>query len=247
MSENRFSFPACMIAGKGRIEAYDVLMLRTYAFPEGVRRVSDTQMMLELHDLCPTQCDEWANYFVESLSAYLVNGGGMPGVIDERKTSWLIRAIADNGAVRSWLEIELLLHVMEIADSTTETLSAFALDQVRIGLSTTASGRLGGISNSAYGKTRPAQNGVTAFDLSYIWRVLRPAVDKGRLMLSMMELAILSEIDALAQRSDHHPGWNEIMLQFAAIERLTEASKQLYPASHWLPAEADLQPEGHAA
>ncbi len=46
MSGFRFSFPACVIAGKGRIAADDILMLRKYAFPDGVRSSEDALAFL---------------------------------------------------------------------------------------------------------------------------------------------------------------------------------------------------------
>jgi hypothetical protein len=246
VSEYRFSFPACMIAGKGRIDTYDVLMLRRYAFPEGIRRAADAQAMFALHNLCPTQCDEWESYFVEGLAGYIVNSGNMPGVIDERKAIWLIRATADNGAVRSWLEIELMLHAMEIADSICETLPAFALDQVRIALMPEAD-PIPSEPQTAYGLRRPAHAGITVFDLAYIWRVLRPAVEKGRIILSALEWTVLREIDELAPRNDHHPGWNEIMAQLSLFELHSALMQERASTSRWLGGGDDPMQEDYAA
>lgn len=226
MSGFRFSFPACVIAGKGRIVADDILMLRKYAFPDGIRSSEDALVLFALNDSCPEQSSDWSTYFVESLTAYLVHGTEPLGRIDDAKAGWLMRTIAADGAVNSALELELLLHVMELASEVPESLSAFALDQIRLALDPGARG--------AYRAIRPASAGITAFDLTYIWRVLRGATERGRLMLSPVEALVLREIDRLADAEAHHPAWREIIAAVAVYER----PKEVLRSGPWLVTDA---------
>ncbi len=41
MSEFRLAFPACVIAGKHRLTAEDIGLLRKHSFPDGVRTPDD--------------------------------------------------------------------------------------------------------------------------------------------------------------------------------------------------------------
>ena len=41
MSEFRLAFPACVIAGKHRLTAEDISLLRKHTFPEGIRTADD--------------------------------------------------------------------------------------------------------------------------------------------------------------------------------------------------------------
>ncbi|WP_105382326.1 hypothetical protein [Neorhizobium alkalisoli] len=211
MSGFRFSFPACVTAGKGRIDADDILMLRRYAFPEGIGSFDDALTLLALNEECREHGPEWASYFVESLTMFLVRDCAPRGIVDEVKAGWLMRTITTDCAVRSPVELELLLHVMEVAPEVPESLSAFALDQVRLALQVDARG--------AYHAIRPASPGIAVHDLAYIWRVLRSALDRGRLMLSPLETVVLREIDALADASAHHPAWREMIEAIVTLDR----------------------------
>ncbi|KGE00618.1 MULTISPECIES: hypothetical protein [Rhizobium/Agrobacterium group] len=222
MSGFRFSFPACVIAGKGRIVADDVLMLRKYAFPDGIRSSNDALALFALNEACPESGPEWTAYFIESLTMFLVYGSTPEGVIDDGKAAWLMRTITTDGAIHSALELELLLHTMEVASEVPESLSAFVLDQVRLALGPDPRG--------AYHAGRPAAEGISAYDLAYIWRVLRGALERGRLVLSPLEALVLREIDRLAAPSDHHPAWREMMAAVVMVER----PKEMLRAKRWL-------------
>lgn len=236
MSGFRFSFPACVVAGKGRIVADDIFMLRRYAFPDGIRSCEDVLTLFAIHESSPERSPEWTAYFVESLTAYLVHGTEPAGIIDEAKAGWLMRTIAADGAVRSAPELEFLLHAMEVASEVPESLSAFALDQIRLALDPDARG--------AYHASRPAAEGITAHDLAYVWRVLRGALERGRLMLSPLEARVLREIDELAAPSAHHPAWREMMEAIVTPDQPREALR----SERWLLSEGRLSvDEGLAA
>ncbi|RWX78331.1 hypothetical protein EPK99_06835 [Neorhizobium lilium] len=211
MSEYRFSFPACVIAGKGRIETCDVIMLRKHAFPDGVRSRDDVAAMLALHNLCPDQCDAWKTFFVEALAAYAVFQERPSGRIDDEKASWLMRTFSPDGTISTGLELEMLLHAIELASETSDNLSVFVLDQIRMSLSPNP--------GCAHAIARLPAAAVTAYDLDLIWRLLRSAVDRGRLALSLREAAVLKEIDLLTEGSQNHPPWNEMMTQIVTFDQ----------------------------
>jgi hypothetical protein len=206
--------------------ADDILMLRKYAFPDGIRSSEDALTLFALNDSCPEQSPEWSTYFVESLAAYLMRGTAPTGRIDDAKAAWLMRTIAADGAVHSALELELLLHAMEVAPEVPESLSAFALDQIRLALEPGARG--------AYHAARPASAGITTFDLTYIWRVLRGAMERGRLMLSPLEALVLREIDDMADPEAHHPAWREMIAAVVTYER----PKEVLRSGPWLVTDA---------
>jgi hypothetical protein len=221
MSGFRFSFPACVIAGKSRIVAEDILLLRKYAFPEGVRTIDDALTVLALARCCPQQSPEWEAYFIENLTSYLVHGATPAGAIDDAGAARLMQGISVDGVVHSPLELELLLHVMEVAADVPESLSAFALDQLRQALVSQV---------GAYATIRPASHGVSASDLAYVWRILRGALNRGRLILSPAEVVILKAIDDAARSSDHHPAWREMMALVVTLDRPRETLR----SDRWL-------------
>lgn len=221
----RFSFPACVIAGKGRIDSDDIVMLRSYAFPAGLRSADDALCLLALDECCIQKTPDWATYCIENLSAFLVHGSEPAGRIDEAKAAWLIRTIADEGVVYSPLGLDFLLHAMEIASEVPESLSAFALDQLRLAICVSPRG--------AYHLRRSGADGVTVEDLAFVWRILRGALERGRLMLSPLETLVLRSIDDCVDTSNHHPAWREMMAAIVTLDR----PKETLRASPWIRTE----------
>lgn len=211
MSGIRFSFPACVIAGKGRIDRHDLLILRKYAFTNGIRGYDDALLLLALNDMCPAHCEEWPAYFVEQMTAFIVDTAAPKGRLDAAKSAWLIRALALDGRVEHLLQLETLLHAIERADSCPDILLAFALDQLRH--------RLMDPLETSYGIPAPRHAGITADDMAYIWRLLRCRIDGGRLFISALEASSLTMIDDVVRHRDNHPGWQEVMDYVAGEER----------------------------
>lgn len=222
MSEFRLSFPACVVAGKNRLTAEDILLLRKYTFVEGVQSADQVITMLAIHNSCPEKCPEWADFFVESMTRFIVHFTYPQGSLDDMNASWLQRMLATDGVVNSPLELELLLHVLEVSAHVPDSLNAFALDQVRLALDP-------GI--GAYRLTRPiARQGITRHDVDYMQRILRGSSHNGRLLLSSAEIAVLRTIDTLAQLAQNHPAWLDLLSAIAP----RHAPVEDVPSVRWL-------------
>ncbi|MDP9836684.1 hypothetical protein J2T09_001429 [Neorhizobium huautlense] len=231
MGDDRFSFPACVIAGKRRLDVDDLLMLRKHAFSDGIRTEDDAHLLLAIHRACASSCPQWDCYVIESIAAYAVNRQHPRGWLDATNADWLIETLSVDNVVLSPLELEIILHALDMATSAPEHLSAFALDQMRYGLAPNSS--------NAYALSRPSRNpGIDLNDLHYLWRVLRSACESGRLVLSTIERDVLQAIDAIAEPRLHHTGWNTLI-----------ASLHLRPTnpkndrSAWLQVQDETLPE----
>ncbi len=211
MSGIRFSFPACVIAGKGRIDRHDVLILRKYAFPEGVRTYDCALLMLALDEMCPVHCREWEAYFVETLTTFIVETASPRGRLDELKSAWMIRTLGLGGAIERPLQLKFLMHAMERSGDYPDMLTAFALDQLNIALGDRPAG--------ACHAGRPAERRITGHDLDYVWRILRKAVEDGQLRLTALERSVLHAIHYRVRDADNHPGWRELMEYVVSCER----------------------------
>lgn len=204
MSDGRFSFPACVIAGKRRLDVDDLLMLRKHAFSDGIRNEDDARLLLAIHRACTSSCPQWDSYVVENIAAYAVHRQHPRGWLDEINAEWLIRTLSADGVVHTPLELEIILHALDITLSAPERLYAFAIDQMRLGIAPN--------SRNAYALSRPGRGpGMDLADLHYLWRVLRCACEGGRLVLSAIEREALQAIDAMAEPHHHHAGWNALI------------------------------------
>jgi hypothetical protein len=203
MSSFTLRYPASAIAGKLRLTAEDIMLLRKHMFPRGVTSADDAQQLLALHRAAQEKCAEWDNWFVETMAAFIVSHLRHQQWQGERDLDWLIGMLSRNGKIETPAELELLLHVMEMAAGVPDALSAFALDQLRIALETGA---------GAYAATRNAKrSGIAADDIEFIFRILRDSLSAGRMMLSKREVAALDRIGALVHGRANHPAWKALV------------------------------------
>ncbi|MDE1155796.1 MAG: hypothetical protein PW735_08700 [Acidobacteriaceae bacterium] len=233
MSEFRLSFPANLIAGKSRLSAEDVSILRKVSFPHGIRSSDDAVLLLAIHNSCPEKCDEWAAFFIESLTDFIVHHTYPQGSLDDVNAAWLIRMLSRGGVIHSEIEFEVLLSVISASDSLSPMLAAFALDQLRHALADDI---------GAYRHYRALhRQGVTLHDLDFVHHVLRSAMTGGEITLSAVEMAALDRIDRAAQPGANHPGWAEF--RAAAKLRHDETSRR----ARWLRVSDDMFADAAAA
>lgn len=114
MRDFRLSFPACLIAGKTRLDEHDVVLLKTYSLPNGVRDSRDAMTLLVLNACCPQKCAEWQNYFIEAMTFYIVEIREPRNGFDQSKLQWVMDMFTTNGLANSPLENRLLQHVMDM-------------------------------------------------------------------------------------------------------------------------------------
>jgi hypothetical protein len=210
MSEFRLAFPACVIAGKHRLAVEDIGLLRKHSFPDGIRTPDDVVAMLALNNSCPEKCPEWAAFFVEQLAAFIVNHSYPQGSLDEINVAWLMRMVATDGVVITALELELVLHVIEIAAHVPDELRAFALDQLRLALSHGVGG---------YQLCRAVdRKGITRQDIDYVMRVLRGICDGGYANVQPLTWAVMMRIGEETLPAANHPRWGSILAGLRLVE-----------------------------
>ncbi len=229
MSDVRFSFPACVIAGKRRLDVDDLMMLRKHAFSDGIRTEDDARLLLAIHRACASSCPQWDCYVIENIAGYVVHKQHPRGWLDEANTNWLIDTLSVDKVVQEPLELEIILHALDMTASAPDRLYAFALEQMFVGLQPA--------SRNAYAISRPSRHpGMDFADLHYLWRVLRSACEGGRLLMSSAERDILLAIDAMASPANHHAGWNSL----AATLRLRAPVTNGRSKEPWLKASDDI-------
>ncbi|WP_027667498.1 hypothetical protein [Rhizobium leguminosarum] len=220
MSEFRLAFPACVVAGKHRLTADDIVLLRKHSFPEGIRTSDDVVAMLALNNSCPEKCADWNAFFVEQLAGFIVHYTYPQGSLDEINVAWIMRMFTTDGVVNSALELELILHVMEISADVPVELRALALDQLRLAITDNIGG---------YKLSRAIdRRGITRQDIDYAMRIFRSVAEGGVIPVSSVEYGVLQQIEQATLRGANHPQWAGIM---AAVELRDYAEPR---RSRWL-------------
>ncbi|KQV42553.1 MULTISPECIES: hypothetical protein [unclassified Rhizobium] len=131
----RLSYPACVIAGKVRLTARDIDVLRDHVFTGGMTTSQDAVILLAINRSSTEKCPEWQPYFIETMTDFIVRHCYPQGAMDEWNAEWLIAMISTRGIVNSRIERDLLFHIIDTAARIPDSLSIFALEQIRLALS----------------------------------------------------------------------------------------------------------------
>ena len=199
MSEFRMPFPACAIASKHRLGHDDLLLLRNVSFPDGIVDTDGAVTLLALHNSCPEKCAEWNDFFVESRSQFIVHHCYPQGSIDDLNAEWLVRMISSCGIINSTLELDLLLHVIDMAAHVPERLTLLALAQLDHALDIRGSHPVG---------VRALRPAINERDMRIVHTVLRACAARSDHALTAAETSRLLSIDARTNRERNHPGWS---------------------------------------
>lgn len=196
MGELRLSYPACVIAGKMRLTAADIGILREHVFVQGITASQDAAILLALNGSCSEKCPEWHRYFIESLTEFIVRRSHPQGAMDEWNTDWLIAMTSTRGVIHSRIELDLLFHIIDVSTHIPDSLSIFALEQVRLAIAGDA-----GVWAERRGKPR---NALQKADVRLISRVLGAIARSRGSDLTARERRMLDQIGILTGISGSH-------------------------------------------
>ncbi|CAN7526189.1 hypothetical protein [Pararhizobium sp. LjRoot238] len=190
MSELRLSYPACVIAGKTRLTAEDIGILREHVFVGGLTSSQDAMVLLAINSSCSEKCPEWHHYFIETMTNFIVHCSDPQGAMDEWKADWLIAMISTRGVINSPIELDLLFHVIDISSRIPDSLSIFALEQVRLAIT----GEIGAWA----GMRGSRQHGLQKSDVTLIARVMSAIARSRGSRLTARERGMLDQIGVLS-------------------------------------------------
>lgn len=196
MSELRLSYPACAIAGKTRLTAEDIGILREHVFAGGLTSSQDAMILLAINSSCSEKCSEWHHYFLETMTDFIVHYQDPLGVMDERNADWLIAMISTRGVINSPIELDLLFHVIDISPRIPDGLSVLALEQVRLAI-TDEIGAWAGMRGSR-------QRGLQTSDVMRIARVMGAIARSRGSHLTARERRMLDQIGVLTSLQGDH-------------------------------------------
>jgi len=201
--------PINSIFQKGRIDAEDALDLRRLVYTgDGAISADEAEWLFRLNDRCDGECDAWPDLFVEALTDYIVNQTFPERHISEENARWLIDRISQSGIVKSRTELELLVKVLEVAQSSPESLERFALDQVR-------RGALFGTGPTRVGvDLEPGRIGEGEVDL--LRRILYAYGGGRAIAISRSEAEALFDIADATVDEDNHPSWADLFVKAIA-------------------------------
>ena len=124
------------ICQRGSVRDSDVATLRRAFALEPQIGAGDIDALFRAHALARVRDPSWADFFVETLTDYVVRELEPAGYVTTAHARWLIARVSSAGRVRTKTELDLLLNVIDKARWVPESLMAFALCQIRDAVTT---------------------------------------------------------------------------------------------------------------
>ena len=200
--------PVRPIMEQGRIGADDVLTLRRTVFGDGIVSDREAELLFSLNEACTEWDRAWPEFFVEALTDYLVHQAQPEGHISEANAEWLIGRISHDGRVDTACELELLVSLLEKAQSCPPRLVAFALEQVKAGVLSGDGPTRAGVA------LKPGVIGEAEVDL--LRRILYAYGGHGNIAISQAEAEILFDINDATIEAENHPSWSDLFVKAIA-------------------------------
>jgi hypothetical protein len=196
------------IKARGSIKDADVVKLRRSYYDDGCISEEEADTIFGLNDACPVQDPAWADCFVETITDYIVNQAPPEGYITAANAQWLIERISRDGRVETKTELELLINVLDKARWAPQSLTRFALDQVKQSI-------INGDGPLRAGKTL-APGVVTEQDVDLLRRIIYSVASDGNVAVSHAEAEVLFAIDRSTAEGDNHPSWRDLFVKAIA-------------------------------
>ena len=196
------------IASRKRITPLDVLELRQLVFRDGVVASEEADALFRLDEACTERCAEWADFFVEAITDYIVHQEKPAGYVSAKNTDWLIAAISHDGRVDTLTELELLVRVLEQAKFSTERLVAFALKQVKHAVVDGQGPLVHG------GELVPGV--IEKAEVDLLRRMLYAFGGDGNIAITRAEAEVLFEINDRVAGARNDASWNDLFVKAIA-------------------------------
>nr|WP_246673174.1 hypothetical protein [Mesorhizobium sp. B2-9-1] len=202
------SAPVAGLTSKNKITAEDVTMLRREVFADGLVSRGEAEALFALDQTARDKCGEWAPFFVEAVTDYIVHQEKPEGYISEQNADWLVRTVSRDGIVDGRTELELLVHVLEEAKSSPSELSAYALEQV-------AHAVIDGKGPLMHGGSLVPGH-IAKAEVDLLRRILYAYGGDGNIAISKAEAEVLFRINDRTAAADNDPSWSDLFVKAIA-------------------------------
>lgn len=189
------------------VTAEDVRNLRREMFPDGVISRAEAERLIALAERSPDGDPEWREFYVEALTAHLVDQARPEGYVSPEDADWLVSGVRRDGRVETAMELEAVVHILERAKEAPASLAGFALQQVKATV-------LRGEGPGREGAFAPGV--VTAEDVKLMRRVVFARAGGGRLKVTTEEATAIYDIHDATASAENDPSWREFFVKTMA-------------------------------
>lgn len=121
---------ADQIAADGTISPEEILILRRAGWQDGTIDADEAEAIIAVNRRIRARDAAWADFFVEAVAEFIVNGAEPAGYVDDANADWLMARLGQDGTLESMAELELLVKLFERATRVPERLRTYAIGQI---------------------------------------------------------------------------------------------------------------------
>lgn len=198
---------AVQAASDGAISAEEILALRGAGWGDGKMDPEEAEALFVANDHITEPSTQWADFFVEALSEFIVNTVDPRGYVDQTMADELISRIDRDGRVETMAELELLVRVLERAIGAPDSLRAYALRQLEAAV-------LQGEGPTRHGALDP--KGINEAECTLLRRLIFSAGGDRPAAVSKAEAEMLFRIKDATLYEVNAPEWEKLFVQGVA-------------------------------
>ena len=187
--------------------------LRQTVWGDNFLSMDEADLIFKVNEAAVKKPVQWNDFFVSSMTTFLVRQNMPTGYIDASNAAWLMERIDHDGVLELETEFELLMNVLHIAESVPDRLELYALRQVRACV-------LEGRGYLADG--RKLQPGVIEDrDVEILRKILYACGGDGGFGITQAEAELLFDLDELTQNQENHESWQDLFVGAVANYLMT--------------------------
>lgn len=208
-------------AADGKVTAEEVLALRRQGWGDGIMTREEAEAIFAVNNVLEARNEEWCDFMVEAVGEFVLNGTEPRHQCDDAEAQWLIDQIDHDGVCESYVELEVLVRVIERAQNTPVRLKDYVIAQVEKEVLT--------------GKG-PTRNGgelsdthITSAEAQILRRVVFAPGSHGPAAVSRHEAEMLFRLKDETVAEANAPEWDDLFLDGVAnfLRGFTFANAQL--------------------
>jgi hypothetical protein len=197
------------VKSTGKVTAEDALAARRAVYGnDGAIDPHEIEGLFAVDEAAREADPAWRMLLVEAGADYIVHQQKPSGYIDEANADWLIARIGKDGVVKTATELELLVKVLEAANSSPEKLVKYALRQVQ-------SAVVDGTGPVASGDHLHAGR-VGRAEVDLIRRILYAFGGDAGIAITRSEAEVLFDINDKTVEADNDPAWTDLFVKAVA-------------------------------
>lgn len=193
------------IVAAERVTPEDTIALRPIIWGGTVIERAHAEALFAINAAARKTCPQWVDFFVEAITAYLIEAAQPRGHVDAENAEWLIGQIGREGRLETRAELLMLVAVFEKAESVAGVLRRYALAQIeRAVITGEGATRIG---------SAPRTGAIDEAEVALLRRIFFAPGSSDGCIISDDEAAAMFRIKNATMNADNAPGWATLFVQ----------------------------------